>query len=878
MVISDIYIKNFRGYGEDLNQSDGFYKFNNLDKPDIILITGHNGYGKTTIYEAIEWCLTNDIKSLRRQTEYVNQKNTLKKSQYLKFQSTYDDREREVFVGLKFDNEITIFRTTKCNTLHEDNYQSKLTDGFSRVITEEYVIEFIKEKSLQPLDKFFRLSFCGQAYTEDLIRDTNAKNRGGILMSFLGMDILNEIILNSDTKKNLDLNTNFNNTDIAISSCEEAKNKLNGLFSVNGWGNIEIYLNVVKEKIGNVNQALINLHKDKIIDEIKLSGDTVEELEESFNVIKILTEKFKNVNDLDNKVISSCIKERLIYEEKSNFKFIKDIELIEKIDIDKLNEEYESIISKEIIHEEAINNINIKISIYKNKMIQMNRIDNPTLSLTVKHLDDYIEKLQLYNTILQEMKVNKLPYEKKNFDLNLYRLKGFSMVYKYLINRYKTILTKKNDALKEIQGMHDNMKNILLQVQSYIISSDSIDKCPVCNGKDFYKEGGKAKLELLKILGESIADGDQRLIDYNESIVAIEAKINRLQNRHHQVIIETYKKYQQTLYNELTKCIDILMEHYDTIINCNTKRLNHIILQKENIERRIKICEVVIEKYGIDITVLNEKKEKLKEQNQFYEQLLQIKFDISPDEIITLSGRRNHNIRKLIKHIHLRNKVLILVNELLDYDIGSENLNLLKNYEKYIKMMNDLEYKKLLYGQAIKFRENVNKVTKSIQTEMIKQYIEKNELINLIYKYINPHPFFRDIIIEKKGTETNFISSVNNQIYLDHLFSEAQMKVLSLSVFLGLNLSVKNNNFNQVYIDDPVQSMDDINMISFIDLLRNLKTSKKVSKNFIIGTHDNNFSKLVKIKFRNLTFIEYKIDSYSLEGPKIITYNNFNIN
>lgn len=53
-------------------------------------------------------------------------------------------------------------------------------------------------------------------------------------------------------------------------------------------------------------------------------------------------------------------------------------------------------------------------------------------------------------------------------------------------------------------------------------------------------------------------------------------------------------------------------------------------------------------------------------------------------------------------------------------------------------------------------------------------------------------------------------------------------------------------------VDDPVQSLDDINEVSFIDLLRALIQSKEVDKNCIISTHDHNFSQLMKIKLRNV--------------------------
>lgn len=66
---------------------------------------------------------------------------------------------------------------------------------------------------------------------------------------------------------------------------------------------------------------------------------------------------------------------------------------------------------------------------------------------------------------------------------------------------------------------------------------------------------------------------------------------------------------------------------------------------------------------------------------------------------------------------------------------------------------------------------------------MINNYITNNDMIKIIYKMINPHPFFRDFQIKKDGAETNIELQQKENIFLDHLFSEAQIQVLSLSVF-----------------------------------------------------------------------------------------------
>ena len=54
-----------------------------------------------------------------------------------------------------------------------------------------------------------------------------------------------------------------------------------------------------------------------------------------------------------------------------------------------------------------------------------------------------------------------------------------------------------------------------------------------------------------------------------------------------------------------------------------------------------------------------------------------------------------------------------------------------------------------------------------------------------------------------------------------------------------------NKNINTILIDDPVQTMDDINMMSFIELIRNEFENKQI----IISTHEDEVSLFMRYKF-----------------------------
>ncbi|EKN6165817.1 exonuclease SbcC, partial [Yersinia enterocolitica] len=79
-------------------------------------------------------------------------------------------------------------------------------------------------------------------------------------------------------------------------------------------------------------------------------------------------------------------------------------------------------------------------------------------------------------------------------------------------------------------------------------------------------------------------------------------------------------------------------------------------------------------------------------------------------------------------------------------------------------------------------------------------------------------------------------------------FSAAQLNILSLSIFLAKALHAKHKEepIESIFIDDPIHSMDSINILSTIDLLRNISTI--FGRQIIISTHNYNFHELLKKK------------------------------
>ena len=146
-------------------------------------------------------------------------------------------------------------------------------------------------------------------------------------------------------------------------------------------------------------------------------------------------------------------------------------------------------------------------------------------------------------------------------------------------------------------------------------------------------------------------------------------------------------------------------------------------------------------------------------------------------------------------------------------------------------------------------------------SERIKAFFY-TDLINSIYSKIDPHPSFKKVefVADFGDTERPKLSILitddsGDTISPNLFFSAAQLNILSLSVFLARALHAKDDKgapLDLIMIDDPIQSMDSINVLAMIDLLRNV--SVKFDKQIIISTHDENFFGLLQRKIPSEIF------------------------
>jgi recombinational DNA repair ATPase RecF len=187
-----------------------------------------------------------------------------------------------------------------------------------------------------------------------------------------------------------------------------------------------------------------------------------------------------------------------------------------------------------------------------------------------------------------------------------------------------------------------------------------------------------------------------------------------------------------------------------------------------------------------------------------------------------------------------------------------------------------------------KWHDHLSTLTLSLldaKSKTENQQLENYEpTINLLYQRLNPHPLFGAIKIlidaAEQSLRINFEVSKNSGFPYESpkfspmkYFSEAQLNLLALSIFLSHSFQQQWSIFVPLMLDDPVQNMDDLNVNGFIDCLRGFAA---VDRQFIISTCDINFYRLMLLKLRCLNrdgqnrFSAYRLEGFSQEGPHVI--------
>jgi len=160
-----------------------------------------------------------------------------------------------------------------------------------------------------------------------------------------------------------------------------------------------------------------------------------------------------------------------------------------------------------------------------------------------------------------------------------------------------------------------------------------------------------------------------------------------------------------------------------------------------------------------------------------------------------------------------------------------------------------------------------------------KQITEIAPLFQRIYSRIDPHPTFRVTQIAAgmergRGKLEVGISDPDTFAQVRDagpLLSSSQMNSFAVSLFLAMNLALPSLRLDLTILDDPLQSLDSINLLGLVDILRRFRAHRQI----IVSTHEERLVGLLQRKLRPVQPSERMVtmifESWSREGPAMRT-------
>ena len=624
---------------------------------------------------------------------------------------------------------------------------------------------------------------------------------------------------------------------------EDKEKKIPGLISR---GN-QLKKDVLKLEllIDNKNQEI-----EKVSSKINSIGEEINELEK----VKIETNKG------EYSLLQIHDKSDLINLTNTLKKYIDDKEKL-SLNIKELNEKIKQQKSLNTTIEEFI----------KSGLTIANDLQNSTCPLceyqynSYKELADRISNNKALNTVLKELlsSRNKLNEEvnKNTVEIN----EGNKKLIKFYdekidrLIREKKVLKEKQDGLikskkkdlEKLLGLRDEVKEISVKL------------------KGLTHNKYKKQLNDLKLKVSNDFD------ILNKQLTKIKKELLKINEKHKNNVAQTdlVKKENEVLEKD-EKYIFILNWLKNNLSsNSKTKeklqeKVGGISSQIENTRNEMSELEKLISDYEKELSSLKEldllkgESDSLKTQNEIeqkiqeYTYFIKDKFGVEIENfdqaslVKFLNEKESEFKKELKKHNGLKAGFLKL-------EKYAENLYPFLQSEKakqnLKKKEEELDY---LEGKVNSLLKEEKEKTRKHIDEKIRDFFYEN-LTNDIYRKIDPHPDFKSVKFMANFESNNprldiFVKNQNDKESLipNLYFSTAQINILSLSIFLASALN--SDEYDCIFIDDPIQSMDSINVLSTIDLIRGIIVNN--NKQIILSTHDENFFNLLKKKIPNNIF------------------------
>lgn len=167
---------------------------------------------------------------------------------------------------------------------------------------------------------------------------------------------------------------------------------------------------------------------------------------------------------------------------------------------------------------------------------------------------------------------------------------------------------------------------------------------------------------------------------------------------------------------------------------------------------------------------------------------------------------------------------------------------------------------------------------RSASTRIVSEELDRiGPLLQRMYASVEPHPSFRAarFLTSIRGGHGRVWTAILDEAAEKEerepsiVLSSSQLNVLAVSIFLSLNLAIDTLPLQVVALDDPLQSLDTVNLLGLADLLRRVRATRQV----LVSTHDDRLSDLLSRKLRPVTATGrtrvVRFEAWTRDGPVV---------
>ena len=771
--INKLIIKNFKLFKEEVVV--------NFEGSKFIVLDGPNGYGKTTIFDAIEILITGRVNRIvnveyNEPNKSVLYSNDINASTYIKGEFI-DNEGNSIFIERRIEDPET------------SGNIKKLDDRF-----DIYILDNLDDDQGVPV---------GQEYINNLF-GFNSDKKMYNLMNYVEQENTLHFLQLNENQRLKEINKLFN-IDVAVEEAKKVKK-------------IRERTNALKKEVGGTNGKSGKIGElDKQIKAIKFDSNY-----ESIKYERLVG--WKELSwDMDSFEITDKNYNRL-FEVLETLKSIKTFQ--NEFIIDTQNNKY-------------------------NSYLNDNRNILRALIVLDRYVDRYDEIKKIQNDNNSKKKIVELIINEKYKDI--ISIDNYKDIVKDAIGEEKlVILIDMVDKLYNLKSSEGQFSELIREINElrndllnkyYKSLKENIDEseeiCPLCGYdyklldkclSDVIKEKESKFNKMLGDISKEIGDMKSDLkINYFEDIrKIISSAIDRsISPKFISILDKSYslrgnvEQFKEFCVNENIKFEDFIYSYNDTdevdldsIINQRVEGLRKEILSRVlevsseyavNSSRFVGVFKDIFDNSlenlkGLDLEKVNNKKKYF--ENKFYNAKL-----IQKEK---LEAEKRECIAKYQKLKNLYNKL---------NDICKIYDNNIKSYSEY--MISNLE---------IPFFILSGKLLQDYQGGLgvfIKSDVKDNgvDVDRIRIKFVNSNESTHDLI---------------------NKFSSGQLSGLIISFVLATNLVFSQKNLSMILIDDPLHSMDDINMASFVELMRNEFNNVQL----IVSTHEDENSRYMRYKFK----------------------------